>query len=67
MYLSKAYYRKGDFATCKQLTLQMMAKYPNNVPLKFNLGLCLSNLADVIMSSEIRRAHQTQQAIEYLS
>lgn len=66
MYLSKAYYRKGDFSTCKKITLNLLAKHPNCVPLKFNLALCLSNLADNIMSSEIRRAHQTMEAIKYL-
>lgn len=41
MYLSKAYYRKNDFETCKNILLSLIARYPQHIPLKFNLALCL--------------------------
>jgi len=28
MYLIKAYFRKGDYETCKKLILKLMALYP---------------------------------------
>ena len=50
MYLTKAYYRKGDFESSKNLTLKLMAKHPHQIPLKFNLALCLYNQADKIFN-----------------
>jgi tetratricopeptide (TPR) repeat protein len=41
MFLAKAYYRKGDFERCKELVLNLLGMFPNVVPLKFNLALCL--------------------------
>ena len=41
MYLSKAYFYKGDFESSKKLTLELLTKHPNHIPLKFNLALCL--------------------------
>ena len=41
MYLSKAYFMKQDFESSKKITLDLLAKNPNHIPLKFNLALCL--------------------------
>ena len=66
MYLSKALYRKGDFEGSKNLTLQLIAKHPQSISLRFNLALCLYNQADKIFNQEVRRVYQTKEAISYL-
>lgn len=50
MYLAKAYYRKGDFEASKTLTMQLLARYPNHIGLRFNLALCLYQQADRIFN-----------------
>lgn len=66
MYLAKAYYQKGDFESSKRLTIELLAKHPNHIPLKFNLALCLFQQADKIFNLEVRRVKQTEEAINYL-
>lgn len=57
MFLAKAYFRKGDYETCKKICMTLIARYPQSIELKFNLALCLFNLADTILQSEVRRVH----------
>lgn len=66
MFLSKAYYRKGDFERSKDTLLTLLGLYPNNIPVKYNLALCLYQQADKLFSLETRKAAQTREAINYL-
>lgn len=66
MYLAKAHFMKGEFEYSKHKILKLIAHYPHYIPLKFNLALCLFNQGDKLFNSEIRRVHQTKEAIKYL-
>lgn len=66
MYLAKAFYYKGDFQASKNLTMKLITRHPNSMPLKFNLALCLYSLADKIFNMENRRVYHTKEAILYL-
>lgn len=66
MFLAKAYYRKGDFEKSKDTLLSLLGLYPNVIPLKYNLALCLYQQADKLFGLETRRAAQTREAIKYL-
>ena len=41
MYLSKAFFRKQNFETCMKMTVNLIAKHPNDLRLKYNLAYCL--------------------------
>jgi tetratricopeptide (TPR) repeat protein len=68
MYLSKAHFRKGDFEVSKKLTLSLLARHPQSVPLKYNLALCLYSQAARIfeIDSDARRVSQTKEGIVFL-
>lgn len=67
MFLSKAYFWKGDFEQAKKITLGLLNRFPNDSSLKFNLGLCLFEQASkTLRQLAIRRPSQTKQAIAYL-
>jgi hypothetical protein len=63
MYLAKAFYRKNDFEACKSTLLGLLARYPQHIPLKYNLALCLYEQAEKIFQSDNRKAFQTREAI----
>lgn len=41
LYLSKACYKKKDYARCKKILVNLLIKYPEDLRLKFNLAYCL--------------------------
>ena len=66
MYLAKAYYRKQEFDTCKSLLFTLITRFPQHVPLKFDLALCLYEQAEKLFQSENRKARQTREAILFI-
>jgi len=55
MYLSKAYFRKQNFEVCKQMTVNLLAKHPNDMRLKYNLAFCLYQEASQIFNLKQRK------------
>lgn len=41
LYLSKAYFKMGDFENCKKILQRLLIRYPQDLRLKFDLALCL--------------------------
>lgn len=66
MFLAKAYFLQGDYEASKKITLKLVARYPSNLSLRFNLALCLYEQAYKITNQEIRKSYQTIEAIGYL-
>ena len=66
MYLAKAYFRKQEFHNCKTLLFGLITRFPQHIPLKFDLALCLYEQAEKIFQAENRRAFQTREAILFI-
>jgi tetratricopeptide (TPR) repeat protein len=59
MYLAKAFFVKGDYEASKSIILNLLARFPQHIPLKFNLALCLFQQAEKIFNQDVRRVYQT--------
>lgn len=66
MYLAKAHFKKQNFTECKKITTKLMARYPHDMRLIFNLAQCLYQEATVIFHRESRQVKETQYAISNL-
>ncbi|CDW71106.1 rna polymerase-associated protein ctr9 homolog [Stylonychia lemnae] len=66
LYLSKAYYKMMDFENCKKILYQLMQRYPHDLRLKFNLGLCLMDQARETFNKHVRKVSETKEAIAQL-
>lgn len=55
MYLSKAYFWKGDYEKARDISVRLLARHPEHMGLKFNLGLSLYELAHKILNMPLRR------------
>ncbi len=42
MYLSKAYYKMEQYDQCKNILKNLMLRYPQDIRIKFDLALCLT-------------------------
>ena len=55
MYLCKAYYKQKNYDACIKLTQKLIARYPNEIRLKFNLAQSLYQRANMIFNLKARK------------
>lgn len=66
LYLSKAYYRQKDFASCRKILQKLMLRYPHDLRLRFNLAKCLTEQAVEIFNKQARKVSETEETIASL-
>ena len=66
MYLAKAHFKKQNFNRCKEITTKLIARYPQDMRLVFNLAQCLYQEATVIFRKDGRLVKETKFAINNL-
>lgn len=64
LFLCKSYYRQKQYDKAIKMTEKLIARYPNEIRLKYNLALCLNDRANAVFNLKHRKVVQTKQAIK---
>ena len=59
LYLSKAYFKMHDYENCKKILQKLLVRYPQDLRLKYNLGLCLMQQANQTFNKNSRKVSET--------